>query len=139
MQAALGLGVIHPVINSEVQSVFRVFDVVGCGGSKVDERSALVGNQITIRILGKDEFATSQRNQGTTLDDGNTARVEDLVEECSRLVHAAVPIGVFQHLDPADGIMLTGAGSIHHVGLELTDPEAPLEIKLSKHRVLDHR
>ena len=116
-----------------------MLDVVGCGSGKVDQRRALVCHQITIGVLGKDQLTVAQGNQGSPFDNGKAARVDDLVEERGCLIHAAVTIGVFQHLNSADGIVFAGAVSIHHVGLKFTHPETSLEIKLGKHGVLDHR
>ena len=115
-----------------------MLDVAHCRGGEVDERGALVSYQIAVRVLGKDELARSQGNQGTALNDGNTARVDDVVQEGGGLVHAPVTIRVLEYLDPADGLVFTGSVHVHHVGLEFTNPEASLEVELGKHRVLDH-
>ena len=89
---------------------------------------SVIGHQPDVGRLG---------DQHAAVEDLDRSREHQPIGEDRALVHAAVGIGVFEHDDAADRLVLVRAGQIGHEAGHLDDPEPAARVPVHRHRFLD--
>lgn len=119
--SGVGLGVVHPVVESGHHAVGLVLDVASFGIGLIDDD----GVTLWLVAITRDEVEAFLIGEENAIgDEGDGAREEEFFEEDGALVYRAVTGGVLEDDDAAFGDVLGGAVNVCHVATHFGDPHS---------------
>ena len=103
--------------------------IVQSGFKAIGHNRATIGNQIAISIFTVEQVRWRE-HQGTTLDNAQSSRQNQLIRELMTFVQNAVAVGVFEHHHKAIRFEFVGAFKVLHKAAHFHNPQSAVFIPL---------
>ena len=138
-QIGIRVGGVHPVVHRPVEVVGVLLDARLAAAVELGDLLLGVHLQIAVRVLHQPGIRRLA-DQDPVIEHLERTRQDEAVGEDRALVHHAVPVGVLEHDDLADGLHEgLGGREIRHEAGHFHDPDAALPVPVHHDRVLHQR
>ena len=141
LQAQVNLdlpGRIHPVVARPIEPVGVVLRVPIPPSELIGDQRLRIRAQIAVGVAHEPDVRRLA-DQHAMVEHLERPRQDQPVGEHRPLVHPAVAVGILQHDDAADRVVLVAPGDVVHVAGHLDRPQASLRIPVDRDRLLNHR
>ena len=101
----------------------------------VDHR-AFVGAPVAVRVAAVEQVRGRDYQQAVA-GDGQGPGQDQPFQELRALVHAPVPIRVYEHGHRTQWLLLAGAIHVGHVGTHFRHPQLPVTVEGDGHRIVN--